>query len=165
MVVIEDKKALLIGDPNYFDIEAVSQYVDCYHWDVPAHSLDYVTVQRVLEYLEGRQRIFFMNELHRVLKPEGRATLYIPYWTSPNSVADPFLVWPPLTEMSIKYLADADFRERNKINYPQITADFHIYHGKSYAPKWHIRSDQTRDFAAEHYNSVVTELVYTLVPK
>lgn len=151
---------LSLGEPTYFDQKGIDPYIPV--WPHADESLDRVTITHVLEYLPGTARIAFINELWRCLVPGGRATLYLPYWSSPNSHADPYLRWPPISELSVQYLASAEFRARNRLDYPELRADFDLRWGESYAPEWHIRSDSTRTFAHQHYLGIVTEVVYTL---
>ena len=151
---------LVIGDANGFDITSIHKCL--VKWHVADNTVDRATVQCTLEYLSGRERIHFFNELWRVLKPEAKATLYLPYWSSPNGVADPYLQWPPITELSLYYLASQEFRDRNKLKYTDIHANFHINYGYSYNPNFHIRHDQSRTYHVEHSIGVVRELVVTL---
>lgn len=164
MVVTDQQEILLaIGNPTYFDLTGVQDYLS--RWPEADGAVDKVTVDHVLEYISGSARVFFINELYRVLKTGGQAILKLPYWTSPNAFADPYVCWPPITEMSLQYLADKDFRERNNIQYPGFDADFYLSYGYSYSPEWHIRSDATRDYAVSHNIGVVTQVTYCLTKK
>lgn len=50
-------------------------------------SVDQVYAVQVLEHV--RDLIGLMNEIHRVLKPDGVLHVMVPYWKSVNAVADP----------------------------------------------------------------------------
>ena len=163
VVELDQQHVLSIGSSFGFDAEAIHPYYGT--WAIPSDSVDHVTVRGTLEYLSGPQRVWFCNELHRVLKPAGTATLYLPYWTSPNAFADPYLQWPPITEMSLSYLCDQQFRSRNRLPYPLPKADFDISYGYSYASEWHVRSDAARDYATKHNVGIIRELVATLTKR
>lgn len=166
MVVTDQQEVLLtLGNSTYFDAVSLAEYTTAEPWPEEDESVDRVAIDHVIEYLDGPSRIVFFNELHRVLKPGGKVSLKVPYWASPNAYADPYLAWPPITELSIPYLADAEFRERNQLHYDGLEADFDLAHGYSYAPEWYIRSDATREYAHKYNIGVVTQLVYALVKK
>lgn len=159
---IENKIVLNLGNSTYFNKAELFGYLDNSYWQEQPESIDHITVNHVLEYLSGPQRINFINEIYRVLKPGGKVLIYVPYYSSVNAHADPYLVWPPISEMSMQYLCSAEFRERNNLYYPEMIADFHLNWGVSYDPSWQIRSDLTRTFGIKHYNNISTGLVYTL---
>jgi SAM-dependent methyltransferase len=163
VVDLANDKLLTIGNSTYFDRANVEQYLDI--WPVRSESIASADINHVLEYVDGRTRITIINELYRVLEPGGKALVHVPYWASVNAYADPFLVWPPFTEMSMFYLSSAEFRERNKLDYPIIRADFDITYGYSYAPTWAVRADAARDHAVANNINIVTEVVFALTKK
>jgi SAM-dependent methyltransferase len=56
-------------------------------WPWGESSVDEVVAEDIFEHLEDR--IFTMNELHRVLKPNGRATIVVPDACGPGQWQDP----------------------------------------------------------------------------
>jgi hypothetical protein len=57
-----------------------------------------------LEHLSGLQRVYFFNELYRIMKPGAKGLFIIPHWASNRAYGDPTHAWPPVSEMSFYYL-------------------------------------------------------------
>src|SRR5436190_24204554 len=69
-----------------------------WNWKVKSGSIDELTCVGVFEYVPGKLRGKFMDEVYRVLAPEGKATFTVPYWNSNRAVQDYRYEWPPLCE-------------------------------------------------------------------
>ena len=67
-------------------------------WPWPDNSVDEVNANYLLPFLAPRERVFFMNELHRVLKPGAKATIITPYWAACKAFGDATTYWPPISE-------------------------------------------------------------------
>ena len=65
-----------------------------------------------LEHLEAEERIHFVNELYRVLVPEGKCQIIVPHWASCRAYGDMTHRWPPVSEFWFYYL-NKDWREQN----------------------------------------------------
>lgn len=52
-----------------------------------AHSVDHLFMVHILEHLYDP--VGLMNEVHRVVRPDGVAHVLVPHWRHPNAVADP----------------------------------------------------------------------------
>jgi SAM-dependent methyltransferase len=93
-------------------------------WPWPDNSVTEVHCSHTLEHFERRERVHFMNELYRVLKPgkngpdgkviEGFATIVVPHWSSNRAYGDMTHCWPPVSEMFFYYLS----REWRQVNCP-----------------------------------------------
>lgn len=90
-------------------------------WPWPDGSVDEVHASHFVEHLEAMERVHFVNELYRVLKPavwnEGRlvqgfATIIVPHWASQRAYGDVTHSWPPVSEFWFYYL-DKDWRAVN----------------------------------------------------
>lgn len=75
-------------------------------------SVDGAYCSHFIEHLTGPQRIDFMNELYRVLKPGAVAFFITPTWESHRVVIDPTHKWPPLHPKSFLYF-NKGWREKN----------------------------------------------------
>lgn len=61
--------------------------LDHYPWPVPDESYDEVYALDIMEHLE---HVFTaMEEIHRILKPEGKLYIHTTYWKTENSFTDP----------------------------------------------------------------------------
>jgi hypothetical protein len=104
-----------------------------------------------------------MSELWRVLVPEGKCTVIVPYWASPRSIQDPESAWPPLSEQSFLYF-NKQFRETNKL--PEVKGcDFDFVYGYTLDPETAGKNDELRAFWIKHYVSAVSDLQVTLTKR
>lgn len=111
----------------------------------------------------GRRRFHFMDELWRVLILGGKATIIVPYWTSPRAIQDPMAEWPPLCEQSFLYF-NKQFRENNKV-YTEAKCDFDFTYGFQFDAEAMTRNDEARAFWLKHYFNVANDLWVTLTKR
>lgn len=133
-------------------------------WPFDDDSVDEVHCSHFLEHLDGAQRIAFMQELHRVLKPNARATIITPYWSSVGAVQDPTHQWPPIAEQSYLYFNAAARREMGMAHY-EIRTNFDLDFGLAMDPKFKGKPEAEQAFAARHFLNVVQELHATLTKR
>lgn len=126
-------------------------------WPFADGSVDEVHCAQFFEHLDGRQRIAFMEELYRILRPGGVATLITPYWTSVGAVQDPTHQWPPVVENSYLYF-NRRWRDDNRIGHYAIRCDFDFRFAFVYAEAWAQKSPEEKAFARQHFVNVVTDL-------
>src|ERR1700752_2381573 len=62
-----------------------------------------VAVLGLLEYIPGKDRGTFMDELYRILVPGGKATIAAAYWTTASAVQDYLVEWPMICEQSFLF--------------------------------------------------------------
>lgn len=74
-------------------------------WPWADNSVDEVHCSHFIEHLEGQQRIFFANELYRVLKPGCFATVIFPDWANDRAYGDMTHKWPPMSGFWFFYLS------------------------------------------------------------
>lgn len=89
------------------------------------NQLEIVDCHQTIEHLNGKERIFMMNEAYRVLKGGGLMFISCPHYTKPHAFWDPTHKFPPLLENSFDYFSDKEFIEHLQILYG-ITARFKI---------------------------------------
>lgn len=126
-------------------------------WPFPDASVDEVWCAQFFEHLTGAQRIAFMEELYRIMKPGAQATLITPYWTSGRAVQDPTHQWPPIVEASYLYFNRA-WRETNGLGHYAIGCDFDYRFAFAYTEAWAQKSADEKAFARTHFVNVVTDL-------
>jgi SAM-dependent methyltransferase len=80
-----------------------------YPWPFKTSSVDEVHCSHFLEHLDHNSnnpaRVRFMNELYRVLKPGGKATIITPHWCSNRAYGDFTHADKPVSEMFYYYLS------------------------------------------------------------
>ncbi len=125
-------------------------------WPYEDNSINELTVAGVLEYVPGKLRGEFMDEVYRVLHPEGKAIFAVPYWNTARSVQDFRYEWPPLCEQSFLYF-NKGWREANKIDV-DMAADFDFTYGYTCDPETAARNEESRSFYIKHYTNCVDAL-------
>jgi len=58
-------------------------------WPIPDGIVIQALCSHVWEHIEPKNRIYFMDEIWRVMKPQGQLMLSVPYWTSFGAFQDP----------------------------------------------------------------------------
>lgn len=126
-------------------------------WPFADGSVEEAYSAQFFEHLTGAQRIDFMHELYRILRPGGTATIITPYWTSGRAMQDPTHQWPPLLESSYLYFS-AEWRRAQGLDHYGIRCDFEFRFGFVYAEAWAAKSADEKAFARLHFVNVVTDL-------
>ena len=123
-----------------------------------------------IEHLDSVERCHFVNELYRVLIPEGKCTLIAPHWGSSRAYGDPTHKWSPLGEFWFYYLS-RKWRMENAPHtdikhWPQgFDCDFEATWGYSMNPVLHTRNAEFQQFALTHYREAVQDIHSTLTKK
>lgn len=130
-------------------------------WPFADNSVDEVRCTHFFEHLTGEERMRFMDELWRVMKPGATVLLVTPYWQSYGAVQDPTHQWPPVCEASYFYFNRA-WREQAGITHYPIHCDFDLNFGYWISPEWRDKTQQEKAFGLRHYCNVAQDLHATL---
>ena len=125
-------------------------------WPREADSVDELTCAGVFEFVPGKLRGRFMDEVYRVLKPTGKATFAVPYWNTARGVWDFRYEWPPLCEQSFLYF-NKDWREANNIK-TDLVCSFDYTYGYACEAETAARNEESRSFYIKHYTNCVDAL-------
>lgn len=130
-------------------------------WPWKDSSVDEAHASHFIEHLDTGERIHFVNELYRVLKPGGKCSVIVPHWCSNRAYGDLTHKWPPVSEAWFFYL-NADWRKTNAPHNDEYTCDFEP--GWGYALSQHItvRAQDQRDFALQNYKEAAADMHATL---
>ena len=137
-------------------------------WPFEDESVDEAHASHFLEHLNAKQRIHFMNELHRVMKKGAKATIITPHWASNRAYGDMTHAWPPVAEMFFYYLK----REWRKTQAPHtdkewnptgFDCDFDATWGYSFSQDLASRNQEYVQFALSNYKEAAQDLHATLV--
>ena len=126
-------------------------------WPFDDASVDEVYCSHFLEHLDGPERMDFMDELYRVMKPGAKALFITPYWTGVGAVQDPTHKWPPISERSYLYF-NAAARRSMYVEHYAIRCDFDAEFSGVLAPEIAKLGPQEQAFAKHHYFNAVAEL-------
>jgi len=125
-------------------------------WPVKSGSVNEISCVGVFEYVPGKLRGKFMDEVYRILVPEGKAAFSVPYWNTARGYQDFRYEWPPLCEQSFLYF-NKGWREQNKLEI-DIVADFDFTYGYQAEAETAARNEESRSFYIKHYTNCVGAL-------
>ena len=125
-------------------------------------TVDDIEVEHVLEFLTADERIGFVNELHRVLKPGGKARIVTPYWASNIAYSDLAFQWPPIAEGWYFHL-NADWRKVNNPLEKRYRCNFSCTWGYSLHQLIASRNMEYQQHAVSFWKEAAQVLAATLV--
>lgn len=139
-------------------------------WPWEDGSVDEVHCSHFIEHLEAKDRVKFMNELHRVLKTGAKATIITPHWCSNRAYGDMTHCWPPVSEMFFYYLSAA-WREQQtphtdiRWNPDGYSCDFECTWGYSFHQAIQSRNQEYQQNALTFFKEAAQDTIATLVKK
>lgn len=98
-----NKKEGFIGVDQYSfpNVDVVTDLTAKWPWE--NSTIEEIHCSHTLEHFTADQRMHVLNEMYRVLKPGGKATIITPHWASHRAYGDPTHQWPPVSEMAYCY--------------------------------------------------------------
>jgi SAM-dependent methyltransferase len=139
-------------------------------WPWKDNEVDEAHCSHFLEHLTADERIHFVNELDRVLKPGGKCTLICPHWKSCRAYGDPTHVWPPVSEFWFYYLSK-EWRKANaphtdsEIRTPGFKCDLECTWGYGLDPSLLVRNVEYQQHAMKFYTEATPDIIGTLKKK
>lgn len=117
----------------------------------------------VFEYVPGKLRGKFMDEVYRILTDDGKAVFNVPYWNTWRGCYDARFEWPPFCEQSF-LCYNKSWREANMKGL-ELVCDFDFTYGYAAEPETAARSEESRAFYIKHYTNCVDALQLTLTKR
>ena len=133
-------------------------------WPWENESVDEAHASHFVEHLTATQRIDFVNELYRVLKPGASCSVIVPHWASCRAYGDLTHQWPPVSEFWFYYLSK-EWRDSQAPHNDKYTCDFTATWGYSMRPDLLVRNQEHQQFAVGNYKEAVQDIVATLTKK
>ncbi len=133
-------------------------------WPWKPDSVDEVHCSHFVEHLTGEQRIHFVNELYRVLKPGAKATLVVPHWASCRAYGDLTHQWPPVSEFWFYYLSKT-WRETNAPHNDMYTCDFDATWGYALHQSLLTRNQEYQMHALSFFKEAAQDIIATLTKR
>jgi hypothetical protein len=136
-------------------------------WPWRDNSVSEAHASHFIEHLTAPQRCLFVNELHRVLVPDGKCQVIIPHWASCRAYGDPTHQWPPVSEFWFYYLS----REWRSVNAPHTDASvwkdgfnchFAATWGYNMREDLAVRNQEYQQFAMTNYKEACQDIMATL---
>lgn len=157
-------------DPDFIGIDEVkTDAVDYtmrlqeYPWPIESDVVDTIFAAFYYHRLPQDERIAFVNECYRVLKPRGQLIMVNPYYTSMRAIMDPRAKWPPISEGSFAFFSEAERKAQN-IDCG-IVCDFECGYGPSFHEDFAGRNDEYLRMAMMRLNNSVNDLLVTLTKR
>lgn len=158
--------------PGFVGVDAISFDGVDLAWDLRQiwpwadNSVDEVHSSHFVEHLTGQERIFFFNELYRVMKPGTQARIITPSWSHERAYGDPTHQWPPVCGWTYFYLNKA-WRD---VNAPHVgyDCDFDYMLSGAHDPNDdHVafRNLETKVIMMQRYVNTTTDLIAVLTKK
>lgn len=113
-----------------------------------------------IEHLDAKERIHFVNELYRVLKPGAKCQVITPHWASGRAFGDLTHRFPPVAEFWFSYLSKA-WRDQNAPHNDFYTCDFIITWGYVLHPALNARNAEYQQNAVTWWKEAAQDTVST----
>jgi SAM-dependent methyltransferase len=139
-------------------------------WPWKNDSVDEAHASHFIEHLDAQERIHFVNELFRVLKPGGKFTMITPHWCSNRAYGDLTHKWPPVSEMWSFYLSE-EWRLANaphtdiQFNPNGYDCNFDAVGGYSMRQDLLTMNDDRRNFSLQNYKEVCLDTITYLTKR
>lgn len=136
------------------DATDIVQDLETYPWPFDDNSVDEIMCSHYIEHVHNL--IFFIDEMHRIMKQGAKATIIAPYYASMRAIQDPTHV-RSICEASFLYY-NKGWRDSQKLDHYGIKSDFDFTYGYQVQPEWANRSEDARAFAMKHYINVISDI-------
>lgn len=130
-------------------------------WPWADNSVEEVHCSHFIEHLTGPERIHFVNELYRVLKPNAVAHLIAPHWSSARAYGDLTHQWPPVCEFWIHYLSKP-WRESQAPHNDGYVCDFAALCWPIPHPSIQVRNQDYQQHALTFFKEAWQDIVIKL---
>lgn len=127
-------------------------------WPWKDGSVDEVWCSHMIEHFTPEERIHFVNELYRVLKPGATCQLIAPHWASCRAYGDMTHKWPPLSEFWFYYLSK-EWRAKEAPHETRYECDFACQWGYSLHPSLVSRNQEYQTNAVTWWKDAAQDII------
>jgi hypothetical protein len=149
--------------PVVINLSEISHSLIEFPWPYQDASINEFQCVHLLQKVPGKLRGNFMDEVWRVLVPEGKIFIAVPYYSSLRSIVDYAYEWPPFSEWSFLYF-NKEWRTNNKVH-PELKCDFDFTYGTLPDPETKTRTPEVQADWSKHRLNVVTDLQISLIKR
>jgi len=152
-------EAIIIEEITEIKVDVRADIPDpqSFPWPYEDSSVNELTCAGVFEYVPGKLRGKFMDEVYRVLAPDGKAAFTVPYWNTARGFQDFRYEWPPLCEQSFLYF-NKEWREANNLGLDDLICNMDFTYGYQAEAETAARNEESRSFYIKHYTNCVDAL-------
>jgi hypothetical protein len=129
-------------------------------WPWKDSSVDEARSSHFIEHLEPLERIHFVNELYRVLKPGATVEIIAPHWSSMRAYGDLTHRWPPISEFWFYYLKE-DWRKTNAPHNTEYRCNFDVTWGFGIPEDVRVRNPDYQQFAMNKFKDTCQDIIAT----
>jgi len=143
-----------------------------YPWPFEDNSVDEIHCSHYVEHIphdiktEEDKRdgfIQFMDEVYRILKPEGKVTIIAPYGKSTRALGDPTHTRSIVDETFYYY--NKEWRELNKLDHYGIKCDFDVKYSYYVNNELVLKSKDVRDKAFKEDWNAIDDIIVELIKR
>ncbi len=131
-------------------------------WPWKNNSVDEAHAHYLVEYFTPKERVHFVNELYRVLKPGAQAQIITPYWCGNRAYGDIDVQWPPISESWFTMLNKSWREAQNSVKTSQYVCNFDAGLGYGLHPAIVVKNQEYQQHAVAFYKEAAQELICTL---
>jgi hypothetical protein len=137
-------------------------------WPWPDNSIEEVHCSHTLEHFDAMERVHFLNELFRVMKPGAKATVITPHWSSCRAYGDCTHKWPPVSEFLWYYLKK-EWRMQQAPHTDETnlkggySCNFEVTWGYTLHPEVASRNQEYQQYAMNFLKEATPDMIATLV--
>jgi SAM-dependent methyltransferase len=146
-------------------VDIVHDFNDPWPWE--DGTVDEVHCSHCFEHFDATERMHFINELYRVLKPGAKCTLIAPHWSSCRAYGDPTHKWPPVSEFCFFYwkkewrMANAPHTDASNLK-GGFNCNFEVTWGYSLNPEVAQRNQEYQQYAMTYLKEACQDVIATL---
>ena len=107
--------------------------------------------------------IKFLNEIYRILKPEGKVRLIAPYWANMRAVGDPTHC-RLIADQTWLYV-NKTWMDENRLSHYGLDCNFDVILSYLITNEMTLKSEEVRNKAFTHDINVIDDLIIDLVKK
>lgn len=133
-------------------------------WPWEPNSVEEAHASHFIEHLTGDERIHFVNELYRVLRPGGTCQIIVPHWASCRAYGDLSHKWPPVSEFWFYYLSKA-WRDVNAPHQDEYVCDFEATWAYALRQDLLTRHEEHQVYALTNFKEAAQDIIAMLVSR
>lgn len=130
-------------------------------WPWENDSVQEIFCSHFLEHLEPKERVHFVNECYRILKPGAQARIIVPHWASERAMGDLTHSAHPVSEMWFYYL-DFNWRASNAPHNDFYKCNFACTWGYSMRNDLLSRNQEYQQFALANFKGAAQDTICTM---
>lgn len=130
-------------------------------WPWEDNSVDEMHCSHFVEHLTAGERIHFVNEAFRILKPGSSCRVIVPHWASCRAYGDLTHQWPPVSEFWFYYLSE-EWRAGNAPHNTDYKCNFACTWGYSMENSLLTKNQEHQQYALQFFKEAAQDIIATL---